>query len=80
VPCARNQVHRSVVQVDACRRKATRGVDTQGRRGRDTGSYVDRGERSEAPPGWRRYVPDSWRRALVSLALDTATRDSPMRG
>src|SRR4029450_933735 len=29
-----------VVQVRACRRKATRGVDTQGRRGRDTGSYV----------------------------------------
>jgi hypothetical protein len=26
-----------VVQVRACRRKATRGVDTQGRRGRDTG-------------------------------------------
>jgi hypothetical protein len=36
-----------VVQVRACRRKATRGVDTQGRRGRDTGSYVDRGERRE---------------------------------
>jgi hypothetical protein len=29
------------VQVRACRRKATRGVDTQGRRGRDTGSYPD---------------------------------------
>jgi hypothetical protein len=36
-----------VVQVRACRRKATRRVDTQGRRGRDTGSYVDRGERRE---------------------------------
>ncbi len=36
-----------VVQLRACRRKATRGVDTQGRRGRDTGLYVDRGERSE---------------------------------
>jgi pimeloyl-ACP methyl ester carboxylesterase len=36
-----------VVQVRACRRKATRGVDTQGRRRRDTGSYVDRGERRE---------------------------------
>ena len=36
-----------VVQVRACRRKATRGVDTQGRRGRDTGSYADRGERRE---------------------------------
>jgi alpha-L-fucosidase len=55
VPCARNPVPRSVVQVDA----------SQGRRGRDTGSYVDRGERSEAPPGRRRYVPDSWRRAPV---------------
>ena len=36
-----------VVHVRACRRKATRGVDTQGRRGRHTGSYIDRGERRE---------------------------------
>jgi hypothetical protein len=36
-----------VVQMRACRRKATRGVDTPGRRGRDTGSYIDRGERRE---------------------------------
>jgi hypothetical protein len=49
VSCAGNPVFMCVVQVDACRRKATRGVDTQGRRGRDTGSYVDRGERREAP-------------------------------
>ena len=36
-----------VAQVRACRRKATRGVDTQGRRGSDTGSYVYRGEHRE---------------------------------
>jgi ABC-type sugar transport system ATPase subunit len=45
-----------IVQVRACRRKATRGVDTQGRRGRDTGSYVDRGERCEV-----RYDRAKWR-------------------
>ena len=59
-----------VVQVDACRRKATRSVDSQGRRGRDTGSYVDRGERREAPAGRRTYVADSWRRALRALAVN----------
>jgi hypothetical protein len=80
VPCAGNPVLRSVVQVDACRRKATRSVDTQGRRGRDTGSYVDRGERSEAPPGRRRYVPDSWRRALRSRPDRLCLRRSRIRG
>ncbi|HKN42848.1 MAG TPA: hypothetical protein VJW23_02910, partial [Propionibacteriaceae bacterium] len=47
VPCRLYDVRFGGVQVRACRRKATRSVDTQGRRGRDTGSYVDRGERSE---------------------------------
>jgi hypothetical protein len=41
VSCLLGSFAVGVVQVRACRRKATRGVDTQGRRGRDTGSYVD---------------------------------------
>jgi hypothetical protein len=47
VSCLLSSFAVGVVQVRACRRKATRGVDTQGRRGRNTGSYVDRGERRE---------------------------------
>jgi hypothetical protein len=47
VSCLLSSFTFGVVQVRACRRKATRGVDTQGRRGRHTGSYANRGERRE---------------------------------
>ncbi len=63
------------VQVRACRRrKATRCVDTQGRRGRDTGSYVDRGERREVRAWAARSVK---RFPFQGLGAPHAHRGSP---
>jgi hypothetical protein len=63
-----------VVQVRACRRKATRGVDTQGRRGRDTGSYVDRGERREVRAWAARSVKRLRLRDTRSAAIGAASQ------
>ena len=67
------------VQVRACRRKATRGVDTQGRRGRDTGSYPDRGERREvrawAPRSVKRF-PFQGTKSFKEVLMDSSGAQS----
>jgi hypothetical protein len=66
-----------VVQVRACRRKATRSVDTQGRRGRHTGSYADRGERREVRAWAARNVKLPGRRDTLTTRRWTRSRRTP---